>query len=200
MAKAKRAAALAFVGLVSTSACGAQTQPAHDASSLTREQLDVYRSWLEIVGVHLHIKNLATVTVPFDFKGFPEGRPCLKGIELESPPEYLRTTHQFGPEIAKAGELKLVDRREQLKLLHQKDEAAASQPKEPAQNDLNFLIFSEIAFDTSHRFAVLKWILVLGERSNAGATLVMEKVDGRWTAKPRVRCAAFVNDSSEMPD
>src|SRR5271167_3663033 len=126
MVKAKRVAASAFVVLVCTLACEAQTQPANRPSSLTEEQLNVYRSWLNIVGVQLHIKNLANVTVPFDFKGFPEGRPCLKGIELEGPPEYLRTTHQFGLEIAKGRELTLVDRREQLNLLHQKEEAAES--------------------------------------------------------------------------
>ncbi len=84
MFKAKRVVASAFVGLVFTLFCEAQTPPANRPSSLTEEQLNVYRSWLDIVGVQLHIKNLANVTVPFDFKGFPEGRPCLKGIELEA--------------------------------------------------------------------------------------------------------------------
>ena len=75
---------------------------------------------------------------------------------MEGPPEYLRTTHQFGLEIAKGRELTLVDRWEQFKLLHQKEEAAESQPKQPTQNGLNFLIFSEIDFDTSHRFRFME--------------------------------------------
>jgi hypothetical protein len=207
MVKAKRVATSAFIGLVFTLACEAQTQPANRPSSLTEEQLKVYRSWLDIVGVRLHIKNLANVTVPFDFKGFPEGRPCLKGIELESPSKYLRTTHQFGAEIAKGRELNLVDRHEQLQLFRKGDEASGNRPNQAAQdraeakNELNFLIFSEIAFDTGHRFAVLKHILVCGEHCDSGTTMVMEKVDGRWTAKPRSTCAGFVNNSfSEMPD
>jgi hypothetical protein len=120
MVKAKRVAASAFVCLVFTLACEAQTQPANRPSSLTEEQLNVYRSWLDIIGVQLHIKNLANVTVSFDFKGFPPGRPCLKGIELESPPEYLRTTHQSGPGIVKGKELNLVDRHEQLQLFRKR--------------------------------------------------------------------------------
>jgi hypothetical protein len=82
--QARRVAALAFLSLVFTLACDAQTHPANGSSSPTDEQLNVYQSWLDIVGVRLHIKNLANVTVPFDFKGFPEGRPCLKGVELRS--------------------------------------------------------------------------------------------------------------------
>jgi hypothetical protein len=205
MVSMKRVAASAFAGLVFVLACEAQTQPAKGPSSLTEEQLNVYRSWLDIIGVQLHIKNLANVTVPFDFKGFPEGRPCLQGIELESPPEYLRTTHKFGDEIAKGRELRLVDRHEQLQLFRKRAEAPGSRPNQAAQdgpeakNALNFLIFSEIAFDTGHRFAVLKYILVCGEHCDSGATRVMEKVGGRWTAKPRLICAGFFNNSfSEM--
>src|SRR5580692_7568248 len=134
MVKAKRVAASAFIGLVFTWACEAQTKPANRLLSLTEEQLNVYRSWLDIIGVQLHIKNLANVTVPFDFKGFPEGRPCLKGIELESPSEYLRTTHQFGAEIAKGRELNLVDRHEQLQLFRKRDEASRNRLNQAAQD------------------------------------------------------------------
>jgi hypothetical protein len=203
MVKAKRVAASAFVGLMFTLACEAQTQPANRPSSPSEEQLNVYRSWLDIVGVRLHIKNLANVTVPFDFKGFPEGRPCLKGIELESPSEYLRTTHQFGAEIAKGRELNLVDRHEQLQLFRKKMNRPneAAQDGAEAKDGLNFLIFSEVAFDTRHQFAVVKYILVCGEHCDSGATMVMEKVEGHWTAKPRLICAGFFNNSfSEMPD
>jgi hypothetical protein len=88
----------------------------------------------------------------------------------------------------------------------ERDEASRNPPNQPAQdgaeakNDLKFVIFSEIAFDTGHQVAVLKYILVCGEHCDSGATLVMEKVEGRWTAKPRLICAGFFNNSfSEMP-
>lgn len=201
MVKVKRVAASAFAALVFVLACQALTQPANGPSPLTEEQMNVYRSWLDIIGVQLHVKNLANVTVPFDFKGFPEGRPCLKGIELESSSEYLRTTHEFGAEIAKGRELNLVDRHEQLKLFRRRDEARQAQDGAQAKGGLNFVIFSEIAFDTGHHFAVLRYILVCGEHCDSGATRVMEKVDGRWTAKPGLICAGFFNNSfSEMPD
>jgi hypothetical protein len=148
---------------------------------------------LDKLGPPLHIKNLASVTVPFDFKGFPEGRPCLKGITLESPLEALAATHAFGPEIGIGRDLKLVDSHEQINLFRKRDARD--------KNDLDFLIFSEIAFDTKHQFAVLKYILVSGEHSDSGATLVLEKVNGQWTPRRGLACALFVNNSwSEMPD
>jgi hypothetical protein len=133
--------------------------------------------------------------VPLDFKGSPEGRPCLAGIELENSSGALKTAHAFGPEITKGRKLNFVDPLEQTKLLKQRDTALANQPKQTAQsgNDLNFLIFSEIAFDTKHEFAVVKYLLVCGEHCDSGGTLVMEKVDGRWTTSSRRACTTFVN-------
>jgi hypothetical protein len=201
MLKARHAMAIAVLILFAAD-CSAQTKPVHSPAPLTEEQLNVYQAFLDKLGPTLHIRNLANATTPFDFVGFPEGRPCLSGIELENLSEPLGAVHAFGPEIAKGRELNLVETHEQLKLFRKRDGASENQPGQATQdkNALNFVIFSEIAFDKKHQFAVLKWILVSGDHSDAGATLVMEKVDGRWTLKPRGACAMFVNNSwGEMP-
>jgi hypothetical protein len=143
----------------------------------------------------LHIKNLSKITIPLDFNGFPEGCPCLTGIELESPSEFLNTAHVFGPEITKGRELNLVDPLEQTKLLKQPsgNQVKESQNGQTNGSELNFLLFSEIAFDAKHQFAVLKYLLVCGEHCVSGATLIMEKVNGRWTTSSRRPCAMLVN-------
>jgi hypothetical protein len=190
----KRILTSVLVLLVLASACGVQSKLVYSGPPLTEEQLSVYRGFLDKFGA-LHIKNLSKITVPLDFKGFPEGRPCLTGIEFENPSNAPKTTHVFGPEITKGRELSLVDPLEQTKLLKPHNTASANQPKQAARsgNDLNFLIFSEIAFDTKHEFAVVKYLLICGEHCDSGATLVMEKVDGRWTTGSRRPCAMFVN-------
>jgi len=199
--KTRRVLAIAALVIFAAS-CSSQTKPTYSASPLTEDQLDVYRGFLDKLGPALHIRNLANATIPFDFKGFPEGRPCLNGIELENLSEPLQATHTFGPEITKGRELNLVERHEQLKLFRKVEGNPENQTGKAAldKDSLNFVIFSEIVFDTKHQFAVLKYILVCGEHCDSGGTLVMEKVDGRWTLKPRVACAMFVNNSwSEMP-
>ena len=183
-----------LVFLVLPLACGAQSKPDYSGPPLTEEQLSVYRGFLDKFSA-LHVKNLSKITLPLDFNGFPEGRPCLTGIELENSSGALKIAHVFGAEITNGRELKLVEPLEQTKLLKQRDTASANQSKQAAQtrNDLNFLIFSEIAFDTKHRFAVLKYLLVCGEHCDSGATLVMVKVDRHWTTSSRRPCAQFVN-------
>jgi hypothetical protein len=183
-----------FVVTVLAVACTAQTKFAPSSSPLTDEQLSVYRGFLDKLAA-LHIKNLSSFTMPLDFNGFPEGRPCLSGIELENSSKALNTSHAFGPEITKERELNLVDSVEQMELFKQRGVASANQPKQAAQSesDLNFFIFSEIAFDTTHKFAVVKYLRVCGEHCDFGATLVLEKVGGRWTTSSRRPCAMFVN-------
>ena len=179
------------------SECRAQDKPVLSRSPLSEEQLSVYRGFLNKFSF-LHFRNLSSVTVPFDFKGFPDSRPCLDGIELENVAESLRTAHRFEPEIAEGRELKLVNPLEQSKLLQQRDASPNIQRERmtpEAQHsgpELNFLVLSEIVFDKKHQFAVLKYLLVCGEHCATGQTLVMEKVDGKWTASSRRPCAMLV--------
>jgi hypothetical protein len=59
-------------------------------------------------------------------------------------------------------------------------------------SELNFLVLSEIAFDKKHQFAVVKYLLMCGEHCASGVTLVMEKVDGKWTESSRRPCALLI--------
>src|SRR5260370_31965392 len=76
-----------------------------------------------------HFRNLAIRTVPLDFDGFPAGRPCLRGIDLENLDESLHTTHIFGPGIAKGAELRLVTPVEQEELLQRRESSPHTQKK-----------------------------------------------------------------------
>jgi len=165
----------------------AQTKPVYSSPPLTEEQLSVYRGFLEKFDA-LHIKNLSKITLPLDFKGFPEGRPCLSGIELEGSPDALKSAHAFGPSITKEKGLNLVDPLEQTRLLEERARQSGQ-----TGNDLDFLIFSEIAFDKTHQYAVLKYLLICGKHCDSGATLIMEKIGGHWTASSRRPCATFLN-------
>lgn len=57
-----------------------------------------------------------------------------------------------------------------------------------------YVALSEIAFDTKHQFAVLKYLFVCGQRCVSGATLVMEKMDGKWAVNSRRPCAMFASN------
>jgi hypothetical protein len=175
---------------------GCKHKPVLSRSPFSDEQLSVYRALLDMLSVLP--KNLSTVSVPFDFTGFPETRPCLNGIELENVSEAQRMIHTFGPEITNGRDLKLVDRHQQIMLLKQRD-ASPTIPKEQLNSEsqqngseLNFVALSEIAFDKNHQFAVVKYLLRCGEHCGSGATLVMEKVAGKWIASSGRPACAFL--------
>ena len=187
-----------FVLVIVVSGCRAQDKPVLSRSPFSEEQLSVYRGFLDMLSV-LHSRNLSTVSMPFDFTGFPETRPCLNGIELGNVSEAQRIVHTFGPEITKGRDLKLVDRHEQLKLLKQRD-ASPTVPKEKltaepqqAGSELNYLVLSEIVFDKKHQFAVVKYLLRCGEHCASGTVRVMEKVNGKWVVSSRPACAGLID-------
>jgi hypothetical protein len=187
-----------FFVVMLVSGCRTQDKPVLSRSPLSEEQLSVYRGFLDKFS-SLNFKNLSSVTIPFNFKGFPDTRPCLEGIELENVSESLRTAHTFGSEITKGRDLRLVNPIEQEKLLQQQVAPASSQKEkssdgvQKANSDANFLTLSEIIFDKKHQFTVLKYLVVCGVHGLYGATLVMETVDGKWTASSSRPCAVFID-------
>ena len=160
------------VAVILVTSCRAQDKPVVSRSPFSEEQLSVYRGFLDMLSV-LHSRNLSTVSMPFDFTGFPETQPCLNGIELGNVSEAQRIVHTFGPEITKGRDLKL----------------------EPQQvgSELNYLVLSEIVFDKKHQFAVVKYLLRCGEHCASGTVRVMEKVNGKWVVSSRPACAGLID-------
>ncbi|HXZ10962.1 MAG TPA: hypothetical protein VEG64_01095 [Candidatus Sulfotelmatobacter sp.] len=185
-------------GIYFAPACAPQSKPVLSAPPVSDEQLSVYRGFLDRLA-SLDFRNLAKTTIPLDFKGFPEGRPCLVGIDLGDPSEALRASHTFGPEITQGRQLKILDSEEQKTLLRQRDSRSVADAQDSFQDspnrgpESNILVLSEIAFDKSHRFAVMKYLLLCGEHCAYGATLVMEKVGSGWTTSQRHLCAMFLS-------
>jgi hypothetical protein len=119
-----------YAAITLISGCWIQAKPALSNSPLSKDQLSVYQGFLNRFS-SLNIRNLSSVTISFDFKGFPDGRPCLGGLELESVSEPLQTTHSLDQEITKRTDIRLVDPLEQGKL-RQEGDASRQNQKEKA--------------------------------------------------------------------
>jgi hypothetical protein len=193
-----------LVAIILVLGCWAQYKPVPSPSPLSEVQLSVYRGFLNSFS-SLNFRNLSSVTVPFDYKGFPDGRPCLRGLAPETVSEPLQTSHTFDQEITRGTDLRLVDQVERGKLRQQGDSSRDNQKENvtvEAQKpnfDFAYLVLSEIVFDTKHQFALLKYLIVCGQHCVSGATLVMEKVDGKWTTSSRRPCAVFLG-GHHMPE
>ena len=164
--------------------------------------MQVYGDFLDASSA-LHFKRLANQTAPFVPSDLPEGSFCVQGLELEDQFSAQKVRHRFGVEITKGRDLLLVDPIEQAKSLQQreatlKNKSGGSKEElakisESVASDYGFLVLTEIVFDKSRRFAVLKYLYFCGTHCDYGATFVMEKVGTSWTEKTRRPCTQIIN-------
>lgn len=192
MYRIARLLALVLLAVIFVSISSAQKKTSLTSSPLSMEQLNVYRAFLRNFAVR-PLRNLASTTVPLDLNGMPEGRPCLRGIQLTNLSVPLGTIHSFGPETTKGLDLRLVDSLEQAKLRQQRDAEKSRDGAQTPGSSLNYVVLSEIAFDAKDQFAVVKYLLVCGDHCMSGATIVMKKVEGTWTTDSRRPCAFVVD-------
>jgi hypothetical protein len=67
------------------------------------------------------------------------------------------------------------------------------------KGDPGTLARSEITFDKSHHFVVLKYVFLCGSRCNSPAILVLEKAGPQWTTQNR-RPRSFANESRQSAE
>jgi hypothetical protein len=187
---------LGFAGLVSyQSFAGA---PQSNKAPLTPNQLQVYGDLIDSFS-KTDFKSLSDRTFPLDLSALGKDAPCLQGIELEETKESSNAVHQLGPELLRGYSIHLVDPEQELAILKNRDVDAAKRGSDPTEEtsemikDPGVLALSEIAFDKSGNFAVLKYVFLCGLRCNSGAILALEKVGSQWSGKTRRACTFAVN-------
>ena len=201
-ALSQRFALVFMLAIAMTLGCNSKAQPQLADTSLDAEQVRVYRDFLDIFSA-LHFRRLANQTAPFAPTDLPPGSPCVDGIVLQDQSSARRILHRFNADILKGRDLLLVDPIEQARILEQKEGEAKSHDDkskeellkitESIASDYGFLALSEIVFDRTQKFAVLKYLYFCGPRCKHGGTLVMEKVGSSWTANTRRPCTTIIN-------
>ncbi len=121
--------------------------------------------------------------------------PCLQGIQLDGAAESSKSVHLLNQELLRGQPIHLVSEQEESSLLKQRDAKPETADTNGAK-DQGILALSEIAFDKSHRFAVLKYVFLCGSHCNSGAILVLEKVGSQWTGTTRRPCSFVLNNEN----
>src|SRR5215813_6858830 len=127
-------------------------------SSMSSDQIAVYRAFLVSYSKDVEHLKLARRTVPFDLSR-EQGAECLRGFRF-SKAGSSTTVHEFDagtlPSI-----ITLVDSEEQERIIRNvdskqtwRDGKLVNESLEKAQ-DAGFLILSEVAFDRKREYAVL---------------------------------------------
>ena len=98
----------------------------------------------------------------------------------------MRTAHTFASNFVQGTDLRLVNPLNQEKLF------LGKQLRTDAK--LSFQVLLEIVFDTKHHYAVLKHLVICGQKCVTGETLVMDRVGDKWVVSSRRPCAMFVGN------
>lgn len=174
-------------------------------TSLTPEQLQVYGDFIESFS-KTNFKFLSNRTFPLDLSSVGKDAACMQGLQLEGADESRSTVHSLDQDVLRGHPIHLIDAQEESAILKRRDADAAAHGGNFAKDasgmtkDPGVLALSEVAFDRSHHFAVLKYVFLCGSHCNSGAILVLEKVGDRWTGTTRRPCSfASLNRDNPRP-
>jgi hypothetical protein len=161
-----------------------------DNSRLTLEQLQVYGDFIESMS-KAHFSLLSNRTFPLDLTNLPKDSTCLHDIDLESSEAARKGAHPLGPEVLRGKAIRLVGQGEESVIMRQRDAGGTNSRRDSSgmMEDLGILALSEIVFDKTHHFAVVKYVFICGSRCNSGAILVLEKVGSSWSSATRRPCS-----------
>lgn len=170
--------------------------------SLSTDELAIYRAVLrQYTSNETASLNVAAQTYPLD-ASFPlsglSNAECLKGIQLENLSTVSSSFHDLPPGILVSKEMKLVDSKEQSKIVRANDPSVTIRAGTPVDNAVNNAIFtglfsmSEIAFDKTRQFAVVSFSFWCGALCGHGSTLIFQKVGKDWKQTDR-NCGAWIS-------
>ncbi|HEV7217952.1 MAG TPA: hypothetical protein VGN39_03685, partial [Terriglobales bacterium] len=170
--------------------------PAVDAptAALTPEQSAVYADFIESLA-KMNFKYVAISTFPLDMSGIEKDVACLKGLTVDRPEKSKEVIHILNSSTVAKRAIRFVGKDDETAILKQRDIAKARGDTDMhgMKRDPGILALSEIAFDSGHRFAVLKYVFLCGTKCNSGAIVVLEKVGAHWTGTTRRPCSFEIN-------
>ncbi len=161
--------------------------PAAGASDqLSPEQARVYQDFIQSLS-KLSIRFVSKRTFPFDLSSVPKDAQCIAGLRFKDSRNQRKTHNLSRAELPKS-QMRFVDERGEAAILQGMDSRKSTHVSEPA-SDPGVLAVSEIVFDETRHFAVLKYALLCGVHCNSGAILVLEKTESGWIGTTRRPCS-----------
>jgi hypothetical protein len=189
-----------IIPLGSISATAADRKPTLGKIPLSAEQMEVYRAFLSSYtnGSKSSRLNLANRTQPLDLAEQTGPNGCLKGIDFDETGHPDSAFHKFDALTALPKNIVLVDPDRQSTTIKEHDPDRTMRQGTPVKDAVDaafasgLLTVSEIAFDKTHRYAVMSFSFVCGGLCGHGETIVFQNVDGKWKRAER-RCGGWVS-------
>jgi hypothetical protein len=192
---------IGFTGVASYQPFAGASQP--NSRQLSSEQAQVYSDFLDRFS-KVNFKFMSNRTFSFDLSNVKKDAACLKGLQFERTEESSTTVHLLDAKILRGRSVPIIGDQEESAILKRRDVEMASHKAdsktEPSgtATDVGVLALSELVFDKSRQFAVLRYILLCGTHCNSGAILVLEKIESHWTPV-RHACSVTMNQGKPRP-
>jgi len=169
---------------------------------LSADEIAIYKAVLEKYGdKDTGNLNVSRTTYPLNLDAFASGLKspdCLGEIQLENLSVVAHSFHDLPPEVLTGSSMKLVDPKQQAKIVHSNDPSRTIRNGTPVDNAVRgafataLFSMSEIAFDKDHHFAAVSYAFWCGSLCGNGSTMIFEKVDGTWKNTNR-NCGHWVS-------
>jgi len=166
-----------------------QSKPKLDKTSLSEDQKEIYELFIKSqTKGDASRMILASTTSALFLSGSISG--CLNDLHLKNLEEAQQFVHVIGPEIADQPKVTLVDARH-YKVADpgraiKKGQNVGQAVAEGFAAGIWFV--SEIAFDSSQQYAVMKHTFYCGRLCGYGATTVYEKTADGWAEQKHAKC------------
>jgi hypothetical protein len=173
--------AIAMIAVVSLAAFLSPVAAHRNGSSLSSERVQVYADLIDSF-TRTGLKLLSSKTFPLNLSVVANDAVCLQGVHLESTDESAEATHLLGAEVLRGRSIRIISKEDESAALKQQQnkDGATSRTNSSGNGstkptDPGILALSEIIFDTTHQFAVIKYVFPCGPHCNSGAIVVLEK-------------------------
>ncbi len=185
---------------ISICAAADDRKPILSETPLTTAQLQIYQVFLnsDTNGSRSDHIRLSNQTAPLDLTDEKKRGGCLDELEFEESvhPEWI--FHKFDPQTTFPANVELVDPKKQSATVRKNDPSRTIKQGKPVDDAVQdafatgLLTVSEIAFDSTHEYAVMRFSFVCGMLCGHGETLVFRYVDGQWKHANK-RCSRWIS-------
>lgn len=106
--------------------------------------------------------------------------------------------HEFDSQSALPANVTLVDSKKQMAKVKENDPGRTMQQGDSVEHAVEsafasgLLTLSEVAFDKTHRYAVMNFSFVCGGLCGHGGIVILQKVNGRWKRTDR-QCGGWIS-------
>ena len=178
-------------------ATASDTKPKLSKSPMGPDQIAVYQSFLASYanGSRSDHLNLAMRTSPLELS--EAANACLNGIRIEVAEEGS-VIHEFDPQVSLPTKITLVDPAKQGKKVRENDPGNTMRQSKSVDEAVEtafasgLLTLSEVAFDKTHQYAVMRFSFWCGGLCGHGETIVYQRKNGKWERTNR-HCGGWIS-------